>query len=89
MTRRMKVTVCELTNDPAGLEADWARLVEHVRAEASGLVVLPEMPFSRWLAASPDPVPDQWRESVRAHDAWRPRLAELGAERVVGTRPIV
>ncbi|MCP3902462.1 MAG: carbon-nitrogen hydrolase family protein [Planctomycetes bacterium] len=26
---------------------------------------------------------------MRAHDAWRPRLAELGAERVVGTRPIV
>ncbi len=34
----MKVTVCELRNDPHGLELDWKALVEHVKSEKSDLV---------------------------------------------------
>lgn len=36
----MKVTVCELRNDPIGLEQDWEKLVEHVLSEKSDLVLL-------------------------------------------------
>ena len=35
----MKVTVCELRNDPAGLNQDWPALTEHVAAEKSDLVL--------------------------------------------------
>jgi len=45
MDRTMKVTVCELRNDPEGLDQDWTALVAHVKSEKSDLVLLPEMPF--------------------------------------------
>jgi hypothetical protein len=35
----MKVTVCELRNDTAGLDQDWPALIEHVAAEKSDLAV--------------------------------------------------
>ncbi len=85
----MRVTVCEIRNDPQGLEADWAGLAEHVRDRASELVLLPEMPFHPWLAATPSVDADRWRAAAAAHDAWVGRLPELGAPVVVSTRPIV
>ncbi len=85
----MKVTVCELSNDPAALEDGWSALAAHVRAEGSDLVLLPEMPFHPWLASSREVDPAAWLESVRAHEAWIARLGELGAPAVVATRPVI
>lgn len=87
----MRVTVCQLDNDPAVLETDWAALAGHVRRAASDLVVLPEMPFYGWLAAA-QPLDEadraaRWGQAIAAHDAWLPRLAELSAPIVIGTRP--
>ena len=42
----MIVTVCELPDDRKAFENSWLRLAEHVREAGSGLVVLPDMPFS-------------------------------------------
>ena len=90
----MKVTVCELDNDPATLETVWQALCEHVRAHKGELVLLPEMPFYRWLAATQDVGAEQWEASVQAHQAWIGRLGELGDTAspdavVVSTRPVV
>lgn len=87
----MRVTVCQLNNDPARLPADWAALCAHAQAERSELVLLPEMPFSAWFAA--DLPPDHaereqiWAAAVAEHDAWMARLGELGAPIVLGSRP--
>ena len=85
----MRVTVCELTNDPELLELEWTRLCAHVTESESDLVVLPEMPFSPWLAASPTKVPEEWGGGVVAHTRWIARLGELGADVVVSTRPVI
>lgn len=84
----LRVTVCELHDDRARFGDDWSRLVSYVTAERSDLVLLPEMPFAPWLAASP--VFDQrvWDAAVEAHDQWIPRLAELGPAAVISSRPI-
>jgi N-carbamoylputrescine amidase len=84
----MRVTVCQLHEAPEGLEADWPRLVEHVRGEASDLVLLPEMPFHRWLARDRRADPAAWDEAVAAHERWLERLPELYAAVVLGTRPV-
>ena len=85
----MKITVCELPNAPDRLDAAWRDLVAHVREHASDFVLLPEMPFYRWLAHSRTVDPDKWRAAVRAHDESIARLGELGAPTVVATRPVI
>src|SRR5262245_9032007 len=85
---KMKVTVCQLHDDPAGLEGDWAGLVAHVKAEQSNLVLLPEMPFSPWFATSRRFEPAVWAAAVAAHTAWEARLRDLAPALVIATRPL-
>ena len=85
----MKATVCELRNNPAGLEQDWLALIEHVTSENSDLVLLPEMTFHPWLAGTNQVQPELWQDAVSAHDHWLGRLPELAARIVIGSRPVV
>jgi len=85
----MKVTVCELPNEPAALGNAWYRLCEHVHAQQSELVLLPEMPFYRWLAATQDYSAAQWHAAAQAHEEWIARLGELAGAVVVSTRPVI
>jgi predicted amidohydrolase len=85
----MKATVCELPNEPAEFEAAWKELCQHTKEHASELVLLPEMPFYRWLANSRDANSEQWAVAVQAHRDWVRRLQDLAPATVVSTRPIV
>jgi len=85
----MKVTVCELRNEPGYLEQDWQELVDHVNSEASDLVLLPEMPFYPWIARWNQIDDEIWKASVEAHDRWISRLTELETALVISTRPII
>lgn len=84
----MKVTVCQLRNDPDGLAADWEKLVAHVQAAGSDLVLLPEMPFYPWPFLRQTFGPTVWRAAVAAHDRWQTRLPELAPAAVAGSRPV-
>ena len=83
----MKITVCQLHNGREALAGDWQGLVEHVRAERSGLVLLPEMPFYPWFPTPREFVARTWRDAVAAHDTWERRLSELMPAIALGTRP--
>ena len=83
----MIVTVCELPDDRKAFEDSWVRLAAHVKEAGSGLVVLPDMPFSSWFDSTQGESA-RWLEAVVEHDAWEHRLAELGAAVVAGSRPI-
>lgn len=85
----MKVTVCELANNPSDFVKDWDGLVQHVKLECSDLVLLPEMPFSPWLANTDRVDLSAWQGSVKAHDQWVPRLKELAPAIVIGSRPVM
>jgi len=84
----VRVTVCQIPNEPAPLAAAWVRLREHLAAEESDLLVLPEMPFSPWLAATRDVDREQWRAAADVHLGWCDRLGELGVEAALGSRPV-
>ena len=83
----MKVTVCELPNQSGALSEAWEQLTEHVATEKSELVLLPEMPFYRWLAHSDQANPQEWAEAVSAHQQWITQLADLAPALVISTRP--
>jgi N-carbamoylputrescine amidase len=84
----MKVTVCELRDDPQGLALDWGELVTYIKTAGSELVLLPEMPFAPWFAHVPTFDPLVWQASVNAHDHWQERLPELASAMVLGARPV-
>jgi N-carbamoylputrescine amidase len=85
----VRVTVCELPHDPAPLAEAWADLAAHTREAESELIVLPEMPFSIWLAATKEVDPDRWSEAVADHERWQERFDELTVPVVIGARPVV
>lgn len=84
----MKITVCELPNDFTVFEHAWEQLVSHVSNEGSELVLLPEMPFSPWLAQSEDFKSNEWEAAVENHRQWISRLGELAPALVISTRPV-
>lgn len=84
----MKVTVCQLNDQPQQFEKDWDQLVEHVQTVHSDLVLLPEMPFAPWFANQPDFDRRVWRAAEAGHLHWLERLPELGPIIVAATRPI-
>lgn len=84
----MRTTVCELPYQPDRLEAAWAALCAHTRSAQSELVLLPEFAFVEpvWESLPADPA--RWGAAVALSDAWAARLPELGADWVVGARPV-
>lgn len=84
----MRLTVCELKHERAGLREEWDRLVGHARENGSDLVLLPEMIFCPWFAKDRTFHPDVWQSALDAHDAWMERLTELAPAAVLGSRPV-
>ena len=84
----MKITVCELPNEFTKFEKAWDELVGHISKHKSEVVLLPEMPFSAWLAQTRDFDSQLWEESVENHLNWIARLEELAPAMVISTRPV-
>jgi N-carbamoylputrescine amidase len=84
----MRVTVCELRDEPAAFAEDWRRLVAHVARERSDLVILPEMAFAPWFAAGPAFEAAAWQAAVAAHDRWLDHLGDLAPASAVASRPV-
>jgi len=84
----MRITVCELPDDPAALLPAWDALMTQVRREASELVLLPEMPFCPWFAGSRHFDAVVWQKAIAAHDDWELRLHEAAPAVVAGARPV-
>lgn len=84
----MRVTVCELPHEPNALAAAWAALREHTVAHASELVLLPEFAMVEpvWQSDRFDVV--RWNAIEARSESRLRQLSELGADYVVGTRPV-
>ncbi|MEW6650177.1 MAG: carbon-nitrogen hydrolase family protein [Chloroflexota bacterium] len=85
----INVTICQLRDDPGGLEQDWRGLVNHAAQQSSHFVLLPEMPFAPWVALETNLSARRWQEFVAAHDRWMERLNELSPAMVAGSRPVI
>ncbi|TNF86338.1 MAG: carbon-nitrogen hydrolase family protein [Gammaproteobacteria bacterium] len=85
----MKVTVCQLDNRAGKLEPMLAELAAHMQSQNARFLLLPEMCFYDWLAAEPEPDRARWLAAVEAHARQILELDRLGAQAVIGTRPVV
>jgi N-carbamoylputrescine amidase len=84
----MKVTVCELPDATRSFDSQWSALVRHAGESGAQIVLLPDMPFFRWLAAGRGFDAALWMAAVRAHEEWEQRLAELAPAAVLASRPV-
>ena len=82
---RLKATITQI--DASRLQREWEGLREHIAAEQSEFVLLPEMCFAPWFCSARARDDTVWRAAVSAHDNWLARLPELGVKTVVGTAP--
>jgi len=82
----MRVTVTQFSDGIP--EPEWLALIDHCAVHDPDLVLLPEMPFDKWLPATDQVDVDRWQAAAFRHYKWLPRLAELGAAAVAGSRPI-
>ena len=84
----MRVTVCELPQEPLALATAWAGLCRHVARHGSELVLLPEFALvdAVWESERFDPI--RWGAALAQGEALVERLPELGSARVIGTRPV-
>lgn len=85
----MRVTICNWDARPERFSAQADALSAHVSAEGSQLVLLPEMPFTPWLAFSQAPDQGMWDQSVRDHEKRIGELSGLVKAAIAGSRPIV
>ncbi|MDH3732787.1 MAG: carbon-nitrogen hydrolase family protein [Gemmatimonadota bacterium] len=85
----MRVTICQLDNRPERLPAVLEALAEHASSADSSFLLLPEMPFSPWLAGSKDVDATAWRKGVAEHERQIGRLERFDVPAIVATRPIV
>jgi N-carbamoylputrescine amidase len=84
----VKITVCELDNNPVGFQKNWKKLQRHLRKSHSNLLLLPELPFHPWIFRTKDFDPGMWKSLVSTHKAWIERIPELGVGTVLGTIPV-
>ena len=85
----MNVTVCEVPINWAESDYQWHFMLDHLHDEKSDLILLPEMPFYKWLAGTRQVDPREWEAAVAAHDQWIQRFNELPTPIVVGSRPVI
>lgn len=85
----MKVTVCELSNNWINVPQEQDALFSHLATRNSDFLLLPEMPFSTWLAGSKEINHQKWKQAVDAHEQWINRLQDLKVSVIGGTRPVL
>jgi N-carbamoylputrescine amidase len=84
----MRITVCELPDERSAFLPAWDALINHVRREASELLLLPEIPFCPWFADSRNFDAAIWQQAVAAHKDWESRLHEAAPAVIAGARPV-
>lgn len=84
----MRLTVCQLPDDPEAFAESFGVLTDHVRRERSDILLLNEMPASPWLAAAPKFNAKLWKKSLLDHDEFPKKFVPLGDVVILGSRPV-
>lgn len=85
----MKVTVCELSDGQDEFLLDWQGLKAHVAENRPELVVLPEMPFCKWIAVYPKLTAERRLRGIDRHYQWLSEIEALGVSTVVYSMPVL
>ncbi|MEN0054674.1 MAG: carbon-nitrogen hydrolase family protein [Mucilaginibacter sp.] len=85
----MKITICQLSDNEIEFAEDWELLKTHISQNNSDLLLLPEMPFCKWVASTKNVNEAAKLDSVQKHEQWISAVEELGVQYVVYSRPVM
>jgi predicted amidohydrolase len=85
----MKVTVCELSDNELEFIKDWDNLKKHIYLHQTDLLLLPELPFCKWIASEKQVSEEAKLQSVKKHEEWLFAIERLNIKRTVYTKPVM
>ncbi len=85
----MRVTVCELSDNEVRFIEDWTRLKTHLKTYKPDLLLLPEMPFGKWVASEKNADDATKIQSVEIHQKWMKELEQLKVRYTVYSKPVI
>jgi len=85
----MKVTVCELPDHEPHFLEEWSSLKEHLGQHKPDWLLLPEMPFGKWIAAERTVSEVAKMRSVEKHERWMEEVERLNVPYVVYSKPVI
>ena len=85
----MKVTVCELSDNESNFIDDWNNLKVHLNQNRPNLLLLPELPFCKWIAAENEVSESAKMQSVQKHEKWLTEIEKLSVQYVVYSKPVI
>ncbi len=84
---KMKVTVCELSNDRDQFSEDWKELQDYLVRNKTDLLLLPEMPFHIWFPYQKEVSKEIQKRSVEQHQLWIKEVEKLEAKYIIYSTP--
>ncbi len=84
----VRLAVCEGAVGMSAGDDNWRALVADAKDTKADMLLLNEMPFGPWLAASKEPQFDDLVAVQRLHEQGLERYSDLGVEIVIGSHPI-
>jgi len=69
--------------------ADWNELTLYLDQNKTDLLLLPEMPFSKWIASEKKVSERSKVQSVEKHEQWLVKLEQLNATHIVYSKPVI
>jgi N-carbamoylputrescine amidase len=85
----MKVTICQLSDNEIEFAEDWKQLKVHLSQNNTNLLLLPEMPFCKWVASTKTVNEAAKLDSVQKHEKWMSAVKELNVKYVVYSKPVM
>ena len=68
---------------------DWNELAIHLDQNKPDLLLLPEMPFCKWIASEKKVSDEVKLDSVQKHDKWTIKIGQLNARSIIYSRPVI
>ncbi|PWV46129.1 hypothetical protein [Chitinophaga sp. S165] len=84
---KIKVTVCELSNDRNQFAKDWQQLRGYLANNKTDLLLLPEMPFYTWFVNNKQVSEKIQKRSVQEHQLWIKEVEKLEVKYVIYSAP--
>lgn len=68
---------------------DWNELIIHLDQNRPDLLLLPELPFCKWIASGKEVSSELKKNSVEKHEKWIVKFEQLNVKQIVYSKPIM